>query len=83
MILSVTNGRIVTATAVLSGADIVVENGLVVAVRPEGGAGDRNAQLDLAGGWLLPGLIDTQVNGGGGVLFNDAINVEEIGRAHV
>jgi len=85
MILSVTNGRIVTATAVLSGADIVVENGLVVAVRPEGGAGDCNAQLDLAGGWLLPGLIDTQVNGGGGVLFNDAINVEgirAIGAAH-
>jgi len=25
----------------------------------------------LAGGWLAPGFIDVQVNGGGGVLFND------------
>src|ERR1700756_5793639 len=23
------------------------------------------------GAWLVPGFIDTQVNGGGGVLFND------------
>jgi N-acetylglucosamine-6-phosphate deacetylase len=33
----------------------------------------------------LPGFIDTQVNGGGGVLFNDALNVEgiaAIGAAH-
>ena len=34
---------------------------------------------------LLPGFIDTQVNGGGGVLFNDEPTVEairRIGRAH-
>jgi N-acetylglucosamine-6-phosphate deacetylase len=34
---------------------------------------------------LLPGFIDTQVNGGGGVLFNDTPDVatiEAIGRAH-
>ncbi|HYL69824.1 MAG TPA: N-acetylglucosamine-6-phosphate deacetylase, partial [Candidatus Dormibacteraeota bacterium] len=37
------------------------------------------------GGLLLPGFIDSQVNGGGGVLFNDAPSVEAIraiGRAH-
>jgi N-acetylglucosamine-6-phosphate deacetylase len=32
----------------------------------------------LNGGWLLPGFIDTQVNGGGGVLFNDQPTVEGI-----
>ena len=34
---------------------------------------------------MLPGFIDTQVNGGGGVLFNDDPSVDsiiEIGRAH-
>ena len=49
-------------------------------------AGARDARrYDLAGRLLLPGFIDTQVNGGGGVLFNDDPSVEsivEIGRAH-
>ncbi|MGB6145120.1 MAG: N-acetylglucosamine-6-phosphate deacetylase, partial [Rhodanobacter sp.] len=40
---------------------------------------------DLAGAMLLPGFIDVQVNGGGGVLFNEAPTVEtirRIGAAH-
>src|SRR4051812_45626746 len=40
---------------------------------------------DLAGSLLLPGFIDVQVNGGGGVLFNDhpsAANIATIGQAH-
>ncbi|KAF1697142.1 N-acetylglucosamine-6-phosphate deacetylase [Pseudoxanthomonas koreensis] len=40
---------------------------------------------DLGGGWLLPGFIDAQVNGGGGVLFNNDTSVAAIaaiGRAH-
>ncbi|MDX2415925.1 MAG: N-acetylglucosamine-6-phosphate deacetylase [Xanthomonadales bacterium] len=35
---------------------------------------------DLAGNILAPGLIDIQVNGGGGVMFNDAPSVETIRR---
>jgi N-acetylglucosamine-6-phosphate deacetylase len=37
------------------------------------------------GGRLAPGFVDTQVNGGGGVLFNDELSVEAIeaiGAAH-
>jgi N-acetylglucosamine-6-phosphate deacetylase len=45
-----------------------------------GGAGDAAERIDLEGGWLLPGFIDTQVNGGGGVLFNDDPSVDAIGR---
>jgi N-acetylglucosamine-6-phosphate deacetylase len=40
---------------------------------------------DLGGALLLPGFVDSQVNGGGGVLFNDDPSVETIdaiGRAH-
>lgn len=36
--------------------------------------------VDLEGGYLLPGMIDVQVNGGGGVLFNDNPSVETISR---
>jgi N-acetylglucosamine-6-phosphate deacetylase len=41
--------------------------------------------IDLQGQRLIPGLIDTQVNGGGGALFNDAPTVETLrvmGKAH-
>lgn len=41
--------------------------------------------IDLQNQRLIPGLIDTQVNGGGGVLFNDAPSVETLrvmGEAH-
>lgn len=40
---------------------------------------------DLEGRRVLSGLVDLQVNGGGGVLFNDDISIETldtIGRAH-
>ena len=42
-------------------------------------------QQDLGGAMLLPGFIDVQVNGGGGVLFNEAPTVDtirRIGAAH-
>lgn len=35
---------------------------------------------DLNGNVLLPGFIDVQVNGGGGVLFNDAPTIDSIRR---
>ncbi|MEO7432385.1 MAG: N-acetylglucosamine-6-phosphate deacetylase [Dokdonella sp.] len=42
-------------------------------------------RVDLGGHTLLPGFIDVQVNGGGGVLFNDVPTVDTIraiGEAH-
>lgn len=34
--------------------------------------------IDLDGGFVVPGFIDTQVNGGGGVLFNEHTDVDGI-----
>lgn len=48
-------------------------------------AGDDAQVIDLDGGWLVPGFVDTQVNGGGGVLFNDhptVAGIAAIGAAH-
>lgn len=76
------NGHIITAGGMLAAAAIRVADGRIAAIDAEG-AGDET--IDLAGGWLLPGFIDVQVNGGGGVLFNDAPSVEgiaAIGAAH-
>ncbi len=34
--------------------------------------------MDLGGGMLVPGFVDLQVNGGGGVMLNDRQDVETI-----
>ncbi len=64
---------------------LIVEDGVVRAAvdvedRPRGGD-----QIDCGGGILAPGLIDWQVNGGGGALFNaepTADTIARIARAH-
>ena len=48
-------------------------------------SGHAAEQVDLGGGWLLPGFIDVQVNGGGGALFNntpDVAALRTIAQAH-
>lgn len=83
MAVTLTNGRVLTPGGLQDDLDVVIENGLIAAVLPRGeGLGDLQ---DLQGGVLVPGFIDTQVNGGGGVLFNDettAQGIAAIGAAH-
>ena len=59
---------------------VVIEDGRIVALErdPDPEAPVRDGQIDLDGGWLLPGFIDAQVNGGGGVLFNNDPSVDGI-----
>lgn len=85
MLAVLVNGRILTDAGVVDGKGLVIENGGIAALVDVADAPADAAIHDLQGGWLVPGFIDTQVNGGGGVLFNDAPTVETIaaiGAAH-
>lgn len=78
------NGHVLTARGFERDACVVVEDGHVVTLL-HGEPPVRGERIDLQGGWLVPGFIDVQVNGGGGVLFNNDPSVEAIatiGRAH-
>lgn len=71
-------------TTWLDGYAVVIDAGRITAVTPEG-ALDPAIERQSTSGLLVPGFIDVQVNGGGGVLFNDSPNVEgitAIGAAH-
>ena len=80
------NARVLTDTGFVEGRAVLLEGGRILDIVGPNDARVRAAvPTDLGGGLLLPGFIDTQVNGGGGVLFNDTPDVatiETIGRAH-
>ncbi|HEU4459555.1 MAG TPA: N-acetylglucosamine-6-phosphate deacetylase [Methylibium sp.] len=73
------NARVLTEDGLRTGLAVVVRAGRIAAL-----VGDDDPRLatlrrhDLAGRTLLPGFIDSQCNGGGGVLFNAAPTVESL-----
>ncbi|MBS0420910.1 MAG: N-acetylglucosamine-6-phosphate deacetylase [Proteobacteria bacterium] len=85
-ITALVNGRVLLDGGLVDDRCVLIENGRILAIVA---ANDRRCaegqKRDLGGKLLLPGFIDSQVNGGGGVLFNDAPSVEAIraiGAAH-
>jgi N-acetylglucosamine-6-phosphate deacetylase len=85
MIRALINARVLTDAGLAEGRAVLVERGRIKAlVAPRDIPADAR-RVDLDGALLLPGFFDTQVNGGAGLLFNDAPSVETIraiGAAH-
>ena len=86
MSIALLNGRVLRGNRLVEGRCVLIEGGRILDIVAATARRVRGAErYDLGGGLLLPGFIDSQVNGGGGVLFNDAPSVESIraiGRAH-
>ncbi|MDH3416713.1 MAG: N-acetylglucosamine-6-phosphate deacetylase [Gammaproteobacteria bacterium] len=75
----ITNCRLFDGEQVLDDRDVVFAGGVVTDVVATSDANASGCELhDLGGNLLAPGLIDLQVNGGGGVLFNDAPTVASL-----
>lgn len=78
------NGRVLLDDVLTEGVAVTIENGRITQIGRDGD-GSTGERIDLDGRMLVPGFIDTQVNGGGGVLFNDDPTVDciaAIGAAH-
>jgi len=71
------NARMLVGEEFRDDLALVIEEGRISAVLPDAAPplGPADEQVDLGGGWLLPGFIDVQVNGGGGALFNNTPDV--------
>jgi N-acetylglucosamine-6-phosphate deacetylase len=86
MSVALVNGRVLRENRLVEGRCVLLADGRILdIVAPSERRVRRAERRDLGGQLLLPGFIDSQVNGGGGVLFNDAPSVESIraiGRAH-
>ena len=84
MAFALAGARIYDGERFLDDHAVVVEAGRIVAL-VENVDVPQNAKRRQVEGLLAPGFVDVQVNGGGGVLFNDAPTVEgirTIGAAH-
>ncbi len=65
---------------------LIVAGDTIVTLEPDRGDCAAGDVVELGGDILSPGFVDLQVNGGDGIMFNDAPEVETLrrmGRAHV
>ena len=79
------NARVFDGEVIREGLAVVLEGAGIAALVSQDEAPDDARHRDLDGGLLAPGFLDVQVNGGGGVLFNQSPSVEgirAIGEAH-
>lgn len=85
MSTALVNGRVLAAQGFAEGVAVVIDGRDIVSMLPEADLPAHLPRHDLRGAWLVPGFIDAQVNGGGGVLFNNTPTVDairRIGEAH-
>ena len=81
---ALTGARVFDGHRMLDSPAIVVSGGRIASVLPEAELG-QDIPRTRVDGLLAPGFVDAQVNGGGGVLFNDvrsAEGIRAIGAAH-
>ncbi|WP_417805451.1 N-acetylglucosamine-6-phosphate deacetylase [Thalassospira lucentensis] len=75
---AITNARIFDGTTFHDSKSVIVRNGVVDAIVEDAALPKGLDMIDGQGQTLAPGLIDVQVNGGGGVLLNDQPTVDGV-----
>jgi N-acetylglucosamine-6-phosphate deacetylase len=84
MRFAIVGAHVFDGARMLKGHAVIVDGGRIEAVVPADQV-SREVERREVEGLLAPGFVDVQVNGGGGVLFNDERTVEgirAIGAAH-
>jgi N-acetylglucosamine-6-phosphate deacetylase len=79
------NGRVLIGSELLSGHAVVIDGGRIESTVREDAVPRDVQAFDLGDRTLVPGFIDTQVNGGGDRLFNDDPTddtIAAVGAAH-
>ncbi|WP_158120472.1 N-acetylglucosamine-6-phosphate deacetylase [Vibrio metoecus] len=79
---ALTNCKIFTGNDVLVKHAVIINGETIDAVCPEDMLPSGIKMVDLNGANLSPGFIDLQLNGCGGVMFNDEITAETIDIMH-
>jgi N-acetylglucosamine-6-phosphate deacetylase len=75
---AISGARILSGGRWFDDRALIFKDGRIVSIVPADELAETIPIERLTGGFLLPGFIDTQVNGGGGILFNDHPTVDGI-----
>lgn len=80
MAFAITGARVFDGETIRSGLAVVVDGSRIAKVVTEDKLAAGIERRVLNGGFLVPGFIDVQVNGGGGSLLNDNPTVDAVRR---
>jgi N-acetylglucosamine-6-phosphate deacetylase len=79
---ALTNCRIFTGDDILENHAVIVDGVQISAICPSDDIPAEITRIDLNGANLSPGFIDLQLNGCGGVMFNDEITADTLQIMH-
>lgn len=79
---ALTNCTLYTGRQTLSDRALLIDGKQIIDIMPLSTLSPECPQIDLAGNSVAPGFIDLQLNGCGGVMFNDAIAPDTLDLMH-
>lgn len=77
---AVTGGKIFDGAQFHGDKALIIDDGRIVAIAPIGEVPSSYPCIDASGALVVPGFVDLQVNGGGGVLLNNQPDLDGIRR---
>ncbi|AXF75231.1 N-acetylglucosamine-6-phosphate deacetylase [Erwinia tracheiphila] len=80
---ALTNGRIYTGHEILDDHAVIIANGLIERICKMNDLSESISTRDVKGALIAPGFIDLQLNGCGGVQFNDSLEAITAETLHI
>lgn len=80
---ALTNCTLFTGSDTLYQHAVIIDGNTIIKVCPEADLDSSIKTIDLDGANVSPGFIDLQLNGCGGVMFNDEINADTLQTMHL
>jgi N-acetylglucosamine-6-phosphate deacetylase len=76
--IALRHATVIDGERILADQAVIIRGDRIEGILPDQEYSDDRENFDVRHAFVAPGFIDLQLNGAGGVLFNDAINAETL-----